>query len=108
MMKKIAYIVVFSSLGLFSTWSALSLVAHIDWSRYAHPVRSGCWEIDHCDVAWYFVALFFSTLLLPTVIHAFAGWRLSKAALKQSAVALPTLWAGTLLYFVSARLINGY
>jgi hypothetical protein len=107
-MRKAVHIVVFSALGLFATWSALWLVARVDWSQYTRAIPNSCREIDHCDVAWYFVAWFFLSLLLPTLVHAAAGWRLTNAARLKAVVAVPLLWLGTLAFYASVRLIGGY
>lgn len=99
--------VVFAALGLFATWSTLWLVARVDWRQYTHARPTGCWEIDHCDVAWYFVASFFLALLLPTLVHAAAGWRLANAPRLKVVVAVPLLWLGTFAFYASTRLIGG-
>ena len=106
-MKKIVVALVFTGLGLFATWSALRLVDQVDWSRFTYIRPSGCWEIDHCDVPWYFVSLFFFVLLLPTFVHMVAGWRLSTSSPRKVVVSAAVLWVATLAFYSLSRIASG-
>jgi hypothetical protein len=63
------------ALGLFVAWSCSYIASHISWPTSSMPVR-GCYEIDHCDVPWWIVALFITSLFGPALVYgvvAFIG-----------------------------------
>lgn len=103
----------FVLLGLISTWAGLFTSSRINYSAVlgdAHRIRSGCWELDHCDVPWWYLGLIVSVLLLPTLIHATAGYRLAKrnASPSRFVVVAVVLIAATCLYYVLAALVSHY
>ncbi len=109
-MKKALWSAGFSILGLAVTWIALRIGGSIDWRGLTYQWPEGrCWELDHCDVPWYGVTLFFGVLLLPTAVHAFAGWRLAAGGVAVRAASLNAvgLFVGTCVFFVVARLVGG-
>ena len=108
LIRKMVVASIFTGLGLFATWSALRLVDQVDWSRFTYIRPNGCWEIDHCDVPWYFVSLFFFTLLLPTFVHMVAGWRLSSCSLSKLVVSAVVLWVATLAFYSLNRIASGH
>ena len=107
LMRKMVVASIFTGLGLFATWSALRLVDQLDWSRFTYIRPSGCWEIDHCDVPWYFVGLLFFVLLLPTFVHMVAGWRVSSCSPSKLMVSAAALWVATLAFYSIGRIASG-
>ena len=107
LMRKMVVASIFTGLGLFATWSALRLVDQVDWSRFTYIRPNGCWEIDHCDVPWYFVSLFFFALFLPTFVHLVAGWRLSSSSPSKIVVSAAVLWVATLAFYSIGRIASG-
>lgn len=97
-------------MGLASSWLALRAVESVDWSELTYRWPAGrCRELDHCGVPWYGVALFVSILLLPSAVHAVAGWRLAAtgASVRRFGLTALVLFVGTALFFVVARLASG-
>lgn len=100
----------FAAMGLASSWLALRAVESVDWSELTYRWPAGrCRELDHCGVPWYGVALFVSILLLPSAVHAVAGWRLAAtgASVRRFGLTALVLFVGTALFFVVARLASG-
>lgn len=112
-MRKAVVAGLFILLGFISTWAGLFASSRINYSAVlgdAHRVRSGCWELDHCDVPWWYLGLIVGVLLLPTLIHGAAGYRLAKRNANPShfAVAVIVLFAATCLYYALVALISHY
>lgn len=103
----------FVLLGFISTWTGLITSSRINYSAVlgdAHRIRSGCWELDHCDVPWWYLVLIGGVLLLPTLIHGTAGHRLARrnASRSQFAIAAIVLLAATCAYFMCAAVVSHY
>ncbi len=109
-MNRALLVSIFVGLGLFTTWSTLRLLALVDWSKIAYARHMHCWEIDHCDVSGYFIALYVTALLMPTAIHAIVGWHLghSHVPLHKAIAAIFVLWAATLAFYAACRIGSGY
>src|SRR4051812_17467395 len=109
-MKKVFSSAGFAALGLIASWAAVRIVESVNWSGLTYRWPEGrCWELDHCAVPWYGVLLFFGFLLLPTIVHGLAGWRLgaSGASLPRVGIKVTLLFAGTLAFFVIGRFASG-
>lgn len=100
----------FMGLGIFASWSTLRLLALVDWSKVTYARPEHCWEVDHCNVPWYFLALYIAILLVPTATHAIVGWRLNQTDLQLNKVikATLTLWVATLVFYAVGRIASGY
>lgn len=109
-MNRVLLVTMFLGFGLFATWSTLRLLALIDWRSISFARSANCWEIDHCNVSWYFLVLYISMLLAPTATHAFFGWQLGRvnASLRKVATAIFVLWVATLAFYVTGRIVSGY
>lgn len=112
-MRKTVITSLFVLLGFISTWAGLFTSSRINYSAVlgdAHRIRNGCWELDHCDVPWWYLVLIVGVLLLPTLIHGTAGYRLAKrnASPSHFAIAAIVLLAATCLYYMFAALVSHY
>ncbi len=94
----------FTVLGIFASWSALRLLALVDWRR------EHCWEIDHCDVSWYFFVLYITVLLVPIATHVVVGWRFNQTDIQLNKVIKTSiiLWVATLVFYAAGRIASGY
>lgn len=112
-MKRIALVAVFAVLGLLSTWSGLFLASRIDFTALVgerERIRSGCWEIDHCNVSSGYIALALGVLLLPTLVHGVVGYVLARrnASLPRYLLAGAMLLATTCLFYAVATFLSRY
>lgn len=107
-MKRLASSVGFAVLGLLSTVPANRIVEAVDWSGLTYRWPAGrCWEIDHCDVPWYGMAMFVSLFLVPTAVGALLGWRMAGTSARGVALNALLLFASTLVVFVVVRFASG-
>jgi hypothetical protein len=62
-------------LGLLAAWFFGYVTSRIEWPRLKGAIH-GCYEIDHCDVPWWVVAIFILWFVGPALLYgsvAFVG-----------------------------------
>ncbi len=82
--------------GLLVAWFFGYVTSQIDWPLPKPPIH-GCYEIDHCDVPWWVMAIFIWWFLGPAVVYggiAYVGigkrWSFTRRAVTFSALLLVT------------------
>ncbi len=56
------------TLGFLAAWFFGYVTSRIDWPPPKNLVR-GCYEIDHCNVPWWVMAIFISWLFGPALVY---------------------------------------
>ncbi|HWW03899.1 hypothetical protein [Collimonas sp.] len=89
-MKRFLIVVAAVVFGFLVAWGCGYAGSHIDWAMSQTP-KHGCYEIDHCNVPWWIIALFIGSLFGPSIFYgvvAFIGTKLNWS---------PTRWIGTFI-----------
>jgi hypothetical protein len=104
-MRRLLYIITFISIGLASAVASRSASAFIVNLTIGEQPRSGCYEIDHCNVPPLMLAILLSISLWPIFASAvmgnyFAG---KKYAFPAQALALLSMFlSATLIHFLAS------
>jgi len=95
-MKRLSGVISAMGLGLLVAWFFGYVTSHIDWPRGKGAIH-GCYEIDHCDVPWWLLAVFISWFFGPALVYggvAFIGigkrWSFTRWTVTLSALTLAT------------------
>lgn len=62
-MRRLSGVISAMGLGLLVAWFFGYVTSHIDWPRGKGAIH-GCYEIDHCDVPWWLLAVFIRGFLV--------------------------------------------
>ncbi|WP_176047822.1 hypothetical protein [Burkholderia sp. BCC1644] len=98
--------------GLVTTWLACWTGSRIDWRIHIGSrlqfIKSNCREVDLCPQPWPITVLLISFSFGPSLVFAFAGWRISRhRATPQKVVSsLVTLAIPTMLIHIAAYVIR--
>jgi hypothetical protein len=89
--KRLWAVIAAMTLGLLAAWFFGYVTSRIDWPA-PKALMHGCYEIDHCNVAWWVVAIFISWFFGPALVYGVVAF-----------VGIPRQWTfarWTAVYFV--------
>jgi hypothetical protein len=104
-MRRPLYIIAFVAIGLASAVGSRTASAYIVNLTIGEQPRSGCYEIDHCNVPPLMLAILLSISLWPIFVSAIMGSYFAgkKYAFPAQALALLSIFlSATLFHFLAS------
>jgi hypothetical protein len=108
-MKRVLYVLGFTLWGILATFVLGNLVIELEGKGFIPKVsNNACWETLDCETPWFISLWIFVCLLLPTAVHAVAGWSVGKGGAKprRAIICLLALAASTFIFYLVAHLVE--
>jgi hypothetical protein len=104
-MRRAAWFIAFFAIGLLASWQS-ALLGNWMADRFSWPLihlhTRGCWDVEHCRIAWWGYGVILASIIGPAVLWGYVGFRhAGNRNMRGLAIAIAGLLALTVLFYLA-------